>query len=82
MAETKKRYVYDGSYLVDEGEKKGQTVYVRSWREGKGRNAEIIVQVWLSGKPEGDPDGDWGIPGVFGLEGAVAQAVIQTDPKA
>lgn len=35
--------------------------YVRAWKEGRGRRAEIIVQVWRSGKPEGKPAGDWAI---------------------
>lgn len=55
--------------------------WVRAWREGRGRNAEIVVQIWNSGKPEGEPDGDWGMPAILGLSTAIAQAEVQT-PKA
>lgn len=51
-------------------------VYVRCWREGR----EYVVQVWHSGKAEGEPDGDWGMPAILGVETSVAQAVSQT-PK-
>lgn len=48
--------------------------YVRAWKERR----EIVVQVWNGEKPDGDPAGDWSMPGVLGLEAAIAQGVIQT----
>lgn len=67
MAKT--NYIFDGVY-------KGNC-YVRAWREGRGRNAEIVVQVWKSGKAEGEPDGDWAMPAVLGAV-AIDQAIAQT----
>lgn len=58
-------------------EKRGD-VYVKAWKEGRGRNAEVMVQVWKSGKPEGEPDGDWAMPGVLPVDVAVSQALLQT----
>lgn len=49
--------------------------YVRAWKE----KGEWVVQVWKGDKPEGEPAGDWAMPGVLGLEAAVAQAMVQTD---
>lgn len=66
------------NYLFD-GKRDGR--YVRAWALGRGVEKEIVVQVWNSGKPEGEPDGDWGMPAVLGLTGCVDQAVLQT-PKA
>lgn len=72
--EKKQQYVVDGPH---------GDAYVRAWSQGKGRNREICVQVWLHGKMEGDPQGDWAMPGVLGYEAAIAQAIIQTkaDPE-
>ena len=53
-------------------------VFVRAWGEGRGRQREIAIQVWLSGKPEGEPDGDWGMPGILPLDAAIDQAIINT----
>lgn len=49
--------------------------YVRAFRERR----DIVVQVWW-GKtsPDGEPEGDWSMPGVLGLTTAIAQAVLQT----
>lgn len=44
----KKKYLFEG---LQEGR------FVRAWREGRGRNSEIMVQVWNRGVPEGEPDG-------------------------
>lgn len=73
MAEEKPRkYKVDGLW--------GKTGrYVRAWTEGRGRDKEHCVQVWNSGKPEGEPQGDWGMPGVLPLNAAVEQAIAQTD---
>ena len=54
--------------------------HVRAWKEGRG-HGEYMVQVWNSGKPEGEPDGDWAMPGIIGLDGAVSQSLLQTDKK-
>jgi hypothetical protein len=63
-------------YLFD-GETKGH--YVRAWREGTGRNAEIVVQVWKDKTtPDGEPDGDWGMPKVLGVDFSIKQAIAQT----
>lgn len=75
MSNTKpKRYEHDGPYTY--GERK---VYVRAWKEGKGRDREIAVQVWNSGKPEGEPEGDWGMPGILPVTAAIEQAILQTE---
>lgn len=52
-------------------------IYVRAWKEGRG-HGEYMVQVWWKPKPEGDPDGDWAMPGEVGLPAAVEQAIINT----
>lgn len=52
--------------------------FVRAWSEGRGREAEIIVQIWNSGKPEGEPDGDWAMPKLLGETACVNQALAQT----
>jgi DNA (cytosine-5)-methyltransferase 1 len=52
--------------------------YVRAWKEGKGRQAEIVVQIWNGETPEGEPDADLGLPAILGVETAVAQAMAQT----
>ncbi len=76
MSDKPKKYQHDGTYTCD-----GKTVYIRAWKEGKGRNAEIAVQVWLKGKPEGEPEGDWGMPGVLPVTAAIEQAILQTSPN-
>lgn len=55
--------------------------HIRYWTEGRGRNAETIVLIWNSGKPEGDPDGDWAMPGVLGENACINQALLQTPKK-
>jgi len=51
---------------------------VRAWRT----RSAYVVQVWLNqghnAEPQGEPEGDWEMPLMFGLEAAVAQAVLQT----
>jgi hypothetical protein len=70
MTEKKPKYKFDGKYNAH---------YVRAWKEGRGRDAEIAVQVWWAkDKPEGEPDGDWGMPGVLPVSAAIAQAVLNT----
>jgi hypothetical protein len=65
-----KKYLFDGL-------KGGR--YVRTWKEGRG-HGEYMVQIWNKTTPEGEPDGDWAMPGVIGLEGSIDQAMLQT-PK-
>ncbi len=48
--------------------------YIRCWKESH----EYMVQVWLSGKCEGEPDGDWAMPKMFGAEGSIEQSVLNT----
>jgi hypothetical protein len=67
----KNRFLFDG---LRDGR------WVRAWREGRGRNGEIIVQIWNSGTANGEPNGDWAMPAVLGLESAIEQAELQT-PK-
>jgi hypothetical protein len=64
-----KRYLFDHEY---DGR------YVRAWSDGKGRHREIVVQVWNSGKPEGEPDGEWGMPPEIGVASCISCAVAQT----
>lgn len=49
--------------------------YVRAFREGR---TSIVVQVWNTRGPYGEPAGDWAMPAVLGVEVAVKQAIIQT----
>lgn len=57
--------------------------FVRAWVEGRGRSQEVMVQIWNCGKPDGEPDGDWAMPGILGLNLSIQQALIQTPkPKA
>lgn len=67
----RKRYLLDGV----RGDR-----YIRAWKEGRG-HGEIVVQIWNKPTPEGQPDGDWGMPGILGAILAVDQAIAQT-PKA
>ena len=67
----RKRYLLDG---MREGR------YVRAWKEGRGHRGEVMVQVWNSGKPEGEPDGDWAMPGILPVGACISQAILQT-PK-
>ena len=69
MADKKVKYLYDE---MKDG------IYARAWREGRGRNSEIIVHVWWKPKPEGEPDGDWGMPGMLPVSAAVDQAILNT----
>ena len=68
MAKVKaKKFVFDG---------KRDKNYVRAWKEGR---QEIVVQVWLNkDTPEGEPEGDWAMPAVFGIMGCIEQAILQT----
>lgn len=52
-------------------------VYVKAWKEGRG-HGEFIVQVWRAKEPIGEPDGDWAMPGILGLQVCIDQAVAQT----
>lgn len=50
--------------------------WIRAWKEGR---TEIAVQVWKNKTlPEGDPDGDWAMPAVLGIDTAIKVAVAQT----
>lgn len=65
------------------GKKKPQTGVVRgryyeATKEGRGRDAEIAVQVWKGDKKEGEPVGDWGMPGILPMHAAIDQAVLNT----
>lgn len=64
---------------IHEEQKQGR--FIKWWREGRGRNAEIIVQVWNNGVPNGEPDGDWAMPGAFTPNMAISQAIAQTPLK-
>lgn len=75
----KPKYIHDGIRLFRKEGSPDRTDYVRAWQEGRGRNAEIVVQVWIGkDKPDGEPDGDWAMPAILGVPAAVAQAVVQT----
>jgi len=62
-------------YLVD-----GQSSnhLVRAWRT----RSAYVVQVWLNqghnAESVGEPEGDWEMPLIFGLEASVAQAILKT----
>jgi len=55
--------------------------HVRAWKEGKGRRAEMMVQVWNSGKPEGEPDVDYAMPGILPASVAVDQTLLENPIK-
>jgi len=79
MSDKKPNYVHDGVRLFQQQGQPDRKDYVRAWQEGRGRNADIIVQVWVGkDKPEGEPEGDWAMPGVLGIPACIAQAVVQT----
>lgn len=69
MAEKKRKYLHDGM---------SNGIYVRAWSEGRGRDKEIMVQVWWKPKPEGEQDGDWAMPGMLPVAAAVDQAILNT----
>lgn len=71
MPPTKRRYRVNSRY-------RGH--YVQSWREGRGRNAECIVLIWANAcAPDGEPDGEWAMPGDLSDQAAIDQAILQTD---
>lgn len=74
MAKTPK-YLHDGTYTYGEP---SAIYWIRAWREGRGRNSEIIVQVWNGSAPDGEPVGDWAMPGVLPLNAAIEQSIIQS----
>lgn len=65
----KRKYIFDGVR---------SECYIRAWKEGRGRLAEINVEVWLSGKIEGSPDGEWVMPAILGLEASIDQSIRNT----
>lgn len=71
MAKAKKKPM-----LVDAVQPDGQ--YVRCWKEGR----ELVVQVWLKGRVEGEPDGDWAYPSLFSVVAAVEQGILDTKSDA
>lgn len=63
------RYVCDGVEKL-----RNRKRYVRAWREGR----DWVIQLWEGTKPEGEPRGDWSMPGELPLSTAIAQADLQT----
>jgi len=61
------------SFVVDEL-RDGRYVRATKTRES------IDIQIWNSGTPVGDPDGDWAMPKILGVEISIEQALLQT-PK-
>lgn len=55
--------------------------HCRAWKEGKGRQSEMIVQVCNSGKPEGEPDVDYVMPGILPPSMSVEQTLIENPIK-
>jgi hypothetical protein len=68
VAKAKTPKYQHNSYRPDLG------AFVRAWKERR----EWVVQVWLGETPDGEPKGDWEMPGVLGLDAAIRQAVLQT----
>lgn len=58
------------------GVKKGR--YYEARKEGRGRDAEIVVKVWKGNKKEGEPSHEWGMPGILPIDAAVDQAILQS----
>ena len=52
--------------------------YYEAFKEGRGRNAEIVVKVWATDKKEGEPKDEWGMPAVLGFGASIDQAVLQS----
>lgn len=60
------KYLHDGPY---------QTHYVRAWKERR----EWCIQVWFNKTaPEGEPEGDWEMPGMFPMDAAIEQSILNT----
>lgn len=78
------KYLYDDAFQFDAPGIAPTKHYIRAWKgEGRGRNAELVVQVWHGKtKPEGEPDGDWAMPYILGVPNCIRQAVAQTTPAA
>ena len=66
MAAKKIKYIFDDL-------RKGK--YVRSFREGR---SNIIVQIWIGKEPIDEPDFEWVMPSVLGLETCICQALLQS----
>jgi|SRR3990167_143954 len=62
-------------YLVNEI-REGR--YVRAWKVGRD---EIAVDIWNGPTPDGEAPHSWGMPSVLGVEGSVAQAMVQSRVK-
>lgn len=58
------------------GVKRGR--YYEAYKEGKGRDAEIVVNVWATDKKVGEPAHEWGMPTILPIDAAVDQAILQS----
>lgn len=52
--------------------------YYEATKEGRGRNSAIVVKVWNGDKKEGEPTHEWEMPGILGMDAAIAQAIVQS----
>lgn len=60
------KYLHNGVY---------QTHFIRAWKEKR----EWAIQVWLDkAAPEGEPQGDWEMPGAFPTIAAIEQSILNT----
>lgn len=80
VKEKKVRFILNEPQRFERKGKEPRTHYIRAWKEGRGRSAEVLVQVWLDKcRAEGEPDGDWAMPALLGEIACVQQAVLQTE---
>lgn len=52
--------------------------YFEATKSGRGRNAEILVQVWKGDTKEGEPTHEWEMPGILPMDAAIDQAILQS----
>lgn len=69
---------FDGPY----GTKHVCHTWIKCWSEGRGRNKEVVVQIWYgqTNKPARKPDHDIGMPGIFDPISAINQAILENPP--
>lgn len=61
------KYIFNGPW--------DDNTYILAWSYDR---SSYCIQVWNSNRPEGEPDGDWIMPKILGLNTAIAQAILQS----
>ncbi len=66
------KYLHNGVYSFPPT----QTHFVKAWKEKR----QWVIQVWFNkSTPEGEPQGDWEMPGVFPMIAAIEQSILNTE---